>query len=82
MTTKAIAQIEAAQYQVKGLREGQVHDYATGECLDMSSSMDDAANAIEHLIAYISAQDAEIERLKDYLQFVERWANHHGHGHM
>ena len=33
---------------------------------------------MNEVLAHIAAQEAEIERLKDDLQFVERWANHHG----
>lgn len=34
---------------IKQLREGQTYDFSTGDLLDMSSIMDDAANMLEAL---------------------------------
>lgn len=48
---------------IERLRKGQTHDPASGELRDMSSVMDDAANALESQareIAELEAQEAEL----------------------
>jgi len=55
---------------IERLREGQTHDFATGNLLDQSVVMDEAADAIEALIA---ERDALKSKLGDAIRSLANW---------
>ena len=66
--------------QIKDALEKWDTSKTIGEGLNCSDKLAELCTPLRmrEVLAHIAAQDAEIARLKDDLQFVERWANHHG----